>query len=178
MPFWVNYYRLQKYDSNNSFIGTTIFGETIKIKKKCDDLLTEMTNLTAKQTERKSHVSIRKKELVDEQLITIEKEKHDAESQLEEVMSALNEAQQSFDTLKAADITEMRSFAYPFDTLGLIDYCMLIYLDHPSIGWKDVRAVMADMKFITNLKTRDPDLFTSKQAVQLKIYLKKNRRKT
>ena len=32
---------------------------------------------------------------------------------------------------------------------------------------------MADMKFITNLKTRDPDLFTSKQAVQLKIYLKK-----
>lgn len=32
---------------------------------------------------------------------------------------------------------------------------------------------MADMKFIANLKTRDPDLFTSKQAVQLKIYLKK-----
>ena len=32
---------------------------------------------------------------------------------------------------------------------------------------------MADMKFISNLKTRDPDLFTSKQAVQLKIYLKK-----
>jgi dynein heavy chain len=29
------------------------------------------------------------------------------------------------------------------------------------------------MKFITNLKTRDPDLFTSKQASQLKIYLKK-----
>ncbi|CAF4700294.1 unnamed protein product, partial [Rotaria sp. Silwood2] len=78
----------------------------------CDDLLTEMTNLTAKQTERKS--------------------------QVKEVMSALNEAQQSFDTLKAADITEIRSFAYPFDTLGLIDYCMLIYLDHPSIGWKDV----------------------------------------
>ncbi|CAF2548594.1 unnamed protein product [Rotaria sp. Silwood2] len=146
--------------------------------KKCDDLLTEITNLTAKQTERKSQVSIRKKELVDEQLITIEKEKHDTESQLEEAMSALIEAQQSLDTLKAADITEMRSFDNPFDTLGLIDYCMLIYLDHPSISWKDVRAVMADMKFITNLKTRDPDLFTSKQAVQLKIYLKKNRRKT
>jgi len=32
---------------------------------------------------------------------------------------------------------------------------------------------MADMKFITNLKTRDPDLFFSKQASQLKIYLKK-----
>lgn len=32
---------------------------------------------------------------------------------------------------------------------------------------------MVDMKFITNLKTRDPDLFTTKQAVQLKIYLKK-----
>jgi dynein heavy chain len=32
---------------------------------------------------------------------------------------------------------------------------------------------MADMKFITNLKTRDPDLFTNKQAVQLKIFLKK-----
>ena len=32
---------------------------------------------------------------------------------------------------------------------------------------------MSDMKFITNLKTRDPDLFTSKQAIQLKIYLKK-----
>lgn len=32
---------------------------------------------------------------------------------------------------------------------------------------------MADMKFITNLKTRDPDLFTSKQAVQLKIYLRR-----
>jgi dynein heavy chain len=32
---------------------------------------------------------------------------------------------------------------------------------------------MADMKFISNLKTRDPDLFTSKQAVQLKIFLKK-----
>ncbi|CAF3120936.1 unnamed protein product [Rotaria sp. Silwood2] len=123
--------------------------------KKCDDLLTEITNLTAKQTERKSQVSIRKKELVDEQLITIEKEKHDTESQLEEAMSALIEAQQSLDTLKAADITEMRSFDNPFDTLGLIDYCMLIYLDHPSISWKDVRAVMADMKFITNLKTQE-----------------------
>ena len=32
---------------------------------------------------------------------------------------------------------------------------------------------MADMKFITYLKTRDPDLFTSKQAVQLRIHLKK-----
>src|SRR5689334_16332395 len=32
---------------------------------------------------------------------------------------------------------------------------------------------MADMKFITNLKTRDPDLFTAKQATQLKIHLKK-----
>ena len=32
---------------------------------------------------------------------------------------------------------------------------------------------MADMKFITHLKTRDPDLFTSKQAIQLKIHLKK-----
>jgi dynein heavy chain len=32
---------------------------------------------------------------------------------------------------------------------------------------------MTDMKFITNLKNRDPDLFTSKQAMQLKIYLKK-----
>lgn len=32
---------------------------------------------------------------------------------------------------------------------------------------------MADMKFITNLKTRDPNMFTSKQAVQLKIHLKK-----
>ncbi|CAF2718355.1 unnamed protein product [Rotaria sp. Silwood2] len=127
--------------------------------KKCDDLLTEITNLTAKQTERKSQVSIRKKELVDEQLITIEKEKHDTESQLEEAMSALIEAQQSLDTLKAADITEMRSFDNPFDTLGLIDYCMLIYLDHPSISWKDVRAVMADMKFITNLKTQYKDKY-------------------
>ena len=32
---------------------------------------------------------------------------------------------------------------------------------------------MADMKFISHLKTRDPDLFTSKQAVQLKVHLKK-----
>lgn len=32
---------------------------------------------------------------------------------------------------------------------------------------------MADMKFISHLKTRDPDLFTSKQAVQLRIHLKK-----
>ncbi|CAF4829118.1 unnamed protein product [Rotaria sp. Silwood1] len=140
--------------------------------KKCDDLLTEITTLTAKQTERKSR-ALEKKQLVDEQLIIIEKEKHDAESQLEEAMPALLEAQQGLDTLKAADITEMRSFANPVDTLRLIGYCMLIYLGHPSISWKDVRAVMADMKFITNLKTRDPDLFTSKQAVQLKIYLKK-----
>jgi dynein heavy chain, axonemal len=32
---------------------------------------------------------------------------------------------------------------------------------------------MADMKFIGNLKSRDPDLFTGRQAVQLKIHLKK-----
>ena len=32
---------------------------------------------------------------------------------------------------------------------------------------------MSDMKFITNLKTRDPDLFTSKQSIQLKIHLRK-----
>ncbi|CAF1548071.1 unnamed protein product [Rotaria magnacalcarata] len=140
--------------------------------KKCDDLLTEITDLTAKQTERKSR-ALEKKLIVDEQLITIDKEKHEAESQLAETMPALLEAQQGLDTLKSTDITEMRSFANPVDTLRLIGYCMLIYLGHPSISWKDVRAVMADMKFITNLKTRDPDLFTSKQAVQLKIYLKK-----
>jgi hypothetical protein len=77
--------------------------------------------------------------LVDEQLITIEKEKQEAESQLEEAMPALLEAQQGLDTLRAADITEMRSFANPVDTLRLIGYCMLIYLDQPSISWKDVR---------------------------------------
>ena len=53
-------------------------------------------------------------------------------------MPALLEAQQGLDTLKAADITEMRSFANPVDTLRLIGYCMLIYLGHPSISWKDV----------------------------------------
>ena len=77
--------------------------------------------------------------MVDEQLITIEKEKQEAESQLEEAMPALLEAQQGLDTLKAADITEMRSFANPVDTLRLIGYCMLIYLDQSSISWKDVR---------------------------------------
>ncbi|UJR10037.1 hypothetical protein I4U23_014260 [Adineta vaga] len=140
--------------------------------KKCDDLLVEITNLTAKQTERKSR-ALEKKQIVDEQIIIIEKEKYEAEEQLEETMPALLEAQQGLDTLKAADITEMRSFANPVDTLRLIGYCMLIYLGHSSITWKDVRAVMADMKFITNLKTRDPDLFTSKQATQLKSHLKK-----
>jgi hypothetical protein len=54
-------------------------------------------------------------------------------------MPALLEAQQGLDTLKAADITEMRSFANPVDTLRLIGYCMLIYLGQPSISWKDVR---------------------------------------
>ena len=78
--------------------------------------------------------------MVDEQLITIEKEKHEAESQLQEAMPALLEAQQGLDTLKAADITEMRSFANPVDTLRLIGYCMLIYLGQPSISWKDVRS--------------------------------------
>ncbi len=53
-------------------------------------------------------------------------------------MPALLEAQQGLDTLKAADITEMRSFANPVDTLRLIGYCMLIYLGQPSITWKDV----------------------------------------
>jgi hypothetical protein len=53
-------------------------------------------------------------------------------------MPALLEAQQGLDTLKAADITEMRSFANPVDTLRLIGYCMLIYLGQPSISWKDV----------------------------------------
>jgi len=53
-------------------------------------------------------------------------------------MPALLEAQQGLDTLKAADITEMRSFANPVDTLRFIGYCMLIYLGHSSITWKDV----------------------------------------
>jgi hypothetical protein len=82
--------------------------------------------------------AMEKKQTVDEQLITIEKEKHEAESQLQETMPALLEAQQGLDTLKAADITEMRSFANPVDTLRLIGYCMLIYLGHPSVTWKDV----------------------------------------
>lgn len=125
--------------------------------KKCDDLLEEITGLTAKQTERKTRVrrdssilrlrcklavlhfqSVEKKRVVDEQLLTIEKEKHEAESQLQETMPALHEAEQGLDTLRAADITEMRSFANPVDTLRLIGYCMLIYLGHPSISWKDV----------------------------------------
>ena len=84
-----------------------------------------------------------KKQTVDEQLITIEKEKHEAESQLQETMPALLEAQQGLDTLKAADITEMRSFTSPVDALRLIGYCMLIYLGHPSVSWKDVTSRFA-----------------------------------
>ena len=71
-------------------------------------------------------------------MIIIAKEKHEAEEQLEETMPALLEAQQGLDTLKAADITEMRSFVNPVDALRLIGYCMLIYLGHSSISWKDV----------------------------------------
>ena len=55
-------------------------------------------------------------------------------------MPALLEAQQGLDTLKTGDITEMRSFANPVDTLRLIGYCMLIYLGHTSITWKDVNS--------------------------------------
>ena len=69
----------------------------------------------------------------------VEKEKREAEVQLTEAMPALLEAQQGLDTLKAGDITEMRSFANPVDTLRLIGYSMLIYLAHPTISWKDVR---------------------------------------
>lgn len=72
--------------------------------------------------------------------MVIAKEKHEAETQLQETMPALLEAQQGLDTLKAADITEMRSFANPVDALRLIGYCMLIYLGHSSISWKDVRS--------------------------------------
>jgi hypothetical protein len=58
-------------------------------------------------------------------------------------MPALLEAQQGLDTLKAADITEMRSFANPVDTLRLIGYCMLIYLGQSSITWKDVNSLFS-----------------------------------
>jgi len=85
---------------------------------------------------------LEKKQLVDEQLITIEKEKNEAESQLEETMPAVIEAQQGLDTLKAADITEMRSFANPVDTVRLIGYCMLIYLGYSSLSWKDVISII------------------------------------
>ncbi|CAF1556496.1 unnamed protein product [Rotaria sordida] len=54
---------------------------------------------------------------VDEQLITIEKETHVAESQLEEAMSTLLEVQQELDTFKAADITDMLCFVNPVDTI-------------------------------------------------------------
>ncbi|CAF1070689.1 unnamed protein product, partial [Rotaria sordida] len=53
----------------------------------------------------------------DEQLITIEKETHVAESQLEEAMSTLLEVQQELDTFKAADITDMLCFVNPVDTI-------------------------------------------------------------
>ena len=88
-----------------------------------------------------------KKQLVDEQIKVIDREKNEAESQLEETMPALNEAQQGLDTLKAADVTEMRSFANPVDTLRLIGYCMLIYLGHPTISWKDVKTCFVNFLF-------------------------------
>jgi len=129
-----------------TLIKSFIIISAIKTKK-CDDLLSEISALTAKQTERKGR-ALEKKQLVDEQLITIEKEKHEAESQLQETMPALLEAQQGLDTLKAADITEMRSFANPVDTLRLIGYCMLIYLGQPSISWKDVNFLFFFSLFI------------------------------
>jgi|EBPBio282013_DNA_FD.fasta_scaffold07024_5 hypothetical protein len=80
-----------------------------------------------------------KKRLVDKQMLIIEKEKRQAEVELVEAMPMLIEAQQGLDTLKSADLSEMRSFANPVDTLRLIGYSMLIYLAHPTITWKDVR---------------------------------------
>lgn len=53
-------------------------------------------------------------------------------------MPALIEAQQGLDALRPQDLTEMRSFVNPVDTLRLIGYCILIYLGHPTISWKDV----------------------------------------
>jgi dynein heavy chain len=105
-------------------------------------------------------------------------EKESVEADLAEAIPALNEAVKALDTIKQADINEVKNFKKPPETIKLICEAVCVMLsikpqripdpDDPSKRimdyWGPSQTMLADKEFIPSLKTYDKDNIDPKKS--------------
>jgi dynein heavy chain, axonemal len=104
--------------------------------------------------------------------ITVEQE--EAEESLRQALPDLENARAALDSLQKKDITEIRSFMNPPESVQIICECVAILKGFKDISWKTAKQMLADTSFLKSLQEMNCDLITVKQITSCRAHMKVN----
>ncbi|KAI3386976.1 hypothetical protein SNEBB_002464 [Seison nebaliae] len=148
--------------------------QRIELKKKtedCENLLVTIGERTEIATKKKHFAENKQTEIASQRKI-ISKEKAEAEEVLEEALPALEAAKLALDDIDRNDVTEIRAFATPPESVQFVCECICVLFDK-EIGWKSAKGLMADPNFLQKLKSVDIEKNPKKILNECKIILGK-----
>jgi dynein heavy chain len=99
-------------------------------------------------------------------------ESAEAEEALEKAMPALEQARIALEQLNKNDITEIRSFATPPESVQIVCECVAIIKGYREISWKVAKGMMAEGNFLKSLQELNCDNITTKQVANVRAHLK------
>lgn len=99
-------------------------------------------------------------------------EQEEAEESLQQALPDLENAREALDTLQKNDITEVRSFANPPESVQIICECVAILKGFKDISWKTAKAMLSDVNFLKSLQELNCDLITVKQVTSCRAHMK------
>lgn len=126
---------------------------------------------TQKTISKKKELTIKAQEL-EQNKKKINIESGEAEEALEKAMPALEQARQALEQLNKNDITEIRSFATPPESVQIVCECVAIIKGYREISWKIAKQMMAEGNFLKSLQELNCDNITQKQVASIRAHLK------
>lgn len=103
----------------------------------------------------------------------IDKERIEAEAELEKALPILAAAEEALNCLEKKDIQEMKSFAKPKDEIVAVAQCVAIMKKRPEITWASCQSMMGEGNFIESLVQYDKSLLKEGMMKNIKGLLKK-----
>lgn len=117
-------------------------------------------NIAEKRKEEAERVN----EAVTKQQKEIDVRKEEAQHDLDGAEPALIEAQTSVKSIKKRDLDEIRNLRTPPNNVKLTLECVAIMLGEKSVGWAEIRKLLAKTDFIPSILTFDADNISSRQV--------------
>ncbi|CAD5121743.1 DgyrCDS10220 [Dimorphilus gyrociliatus] len=142
-----------------------------KKTKKCDSLLSKLSEKSTVVEDKKKLTSIKANEL-DVQSSKLEVEKKEAELALASALPALEEARLALSNLRKDDVREIRSFAKPVYIIQRVCESIVVLNGIKEVSWRSAKTMMSEANFLKNLKDINVDNITNKQLHNVKLILK------